>query len=259
MWPAPKWTVAVNSGTRFSGVSKFSDLAAPMPVIIDGSLQDDGSVLATHISILDTDMEKLNVFRGPLGRVDNSRPAIMALGTEQYGYFDDTNGGFGFLGTTAFGYSNASFQIGAGPTSNLSHLPFAPSFDATSMVAGQSISITWHGDDQPALPYLPTASVTLLPQTINGTVQSVSEEGEFQKYIVALPDYDLFPQLASLAMQISPLTDPGTVIVYADSNTARNNTQPIATGSVFRFNGLVFNDAGTLRMACNSVSDGVPE
>jgi hypothetical protein len=32
-----------------------------------------------------------------------------------------------------------------------------------------------------------------------------------------------------------------------------------AVGDVLRFNGLVFNDNGTLRMDCAQVNDGVPE
>jgi hypothetical protein len=55
------------------------------------------------------------------------------------------------------------------------------------------------------------------------------------------------------------LTDPNTVVVYADSNTQMLNTNPIAVGGVARFYGLVFNDNGTLRMDCAQIKDGVAE
>ncbi len=59
--------------------------------------------------------------------------------------------------------------------------------------------------------------------------------------------------------QTTLLTDPNTVVVYADSNTQMLNTAPVAVGSVVRFYGLVFNDNGTLRMDCAEILDGVPE
>jgi hypothetical protein len=44
-----------------------------------------------------------------------------------------------------------------------------------------------------------------------------------------------------------------------DGNTQMLNTNPLAQGSLLRFNGLLFNDNGTLRMDCGKVNDGVAE
>jgi hypothetical protein len=44
-----------------------------------------------------------------------------------------------------------------------------------------------------------------------------------------------------------------------DTNTQLLNSDPVAVGSLLRFNGLVFNDNGTLRMDCAQISDGVTE
>jgi hypothetical protein len=49
------------------------------------------------------------------------------------------------------------------------------------------------------------------------------------------------------------------VVVYTDSNTQMLNSNALAAGSVMRFNGLVFNDNGTLRMDCGQLNDGVAE
>ena len=57
--------------------------------------------------------------------------------------------------------------------------------------------------------------------------------------------------------QTTLLQTPGSVVVYADSGTQMLNSTPPAIGGVLRFNGLVFNDNGTLRMACTEVLDGV--
>jgi hypothetical protein len=60
--------------------------------------------------------------------------------------------------------------------------------------------------------------------------------------------------------QTNVVNTPGVLMVYADSNTqtqlVTNGT--IAAGSLLRFNGLIFNDNGTLRMDCGWIRDGVP-
>jgi hypothetical protein len=96
-----------------------------------------------------------------------------------------------------------------------------------------------------------------MPQTIDGSVVDSSQEGNFTVYSVSLAPYDLFPTLATQPGQASVLANPSEVEVYVDSNTQMLNTQALAAGSTLRFNGLVFNDNGTLRMDCAQVNDGV--
>jgi hypothetical protein len=107
--------------------------------------------------------------------------------------------------------------------------------------------------------YVPASTITLLPQTINGTVSDISTSGSFTTYTVTLAPYDLFPNLAVQAKQTTLLTNPNTVVVYVDSTTQLLNTTPVAVGTVLRFYGLVFNDNGTLRMDCAQINDGVAE
>ncbi len=71
--------------------------------------------------------------------------------------------------------------------------------------------------------------------------------------------YDLFPDLAGQPGQATLLTNPNTVVVYVDSHTQQLNSNPVANGSVVRFNGLIFNGNGTLRMDGALTSDGVAE
>jgi hypothetical protein len=74
-----------------------------------------------------------------------------------------------------------------------------------------------------------------------------------------LAPYDLIPSLAVQQGQTTVLSSPSNVVVYVDSNTQQLNTEPLAAGSVLRFNGLLFNDHGTLRMDCSQVNDGVAQ
>jgi hypothetical protein len=98
-----------------------------------------------------------------------------------------------------------------------------------------------------------------MPQTINGTVFGASSSGAFQVYSVSLASYDLPTILVTQSGQSYTLNNPSTVEVYIDSNTELLNKQPLAVGGLFRFNGLLFNDAGTMRMDCAEVNDGVAE
>ena len=156
-----------------------------------------------------------------------------------------------------FDFSNTTFQI-TGQFTNLQSLPFVPSFNAANMVAGQNVDITSGVLTLGGPTYTPANTITLIPQTINGTVQSISTSGGFTVYTVSLASYDLFPQLAVQQGQITVLDNPSEVQVYVDSHTQTLNTQPLAVGTTLRFYGLVFNDNGTLRMDCGRVNDGVP-
>ena len=85
----------------------------------------------------------------------------------------------------------------------------------------------------------------------------MATSGGFTTYTVALANYNLFTALATQGGQTTILTNPGSVVVYIDTSTQTLNTAPLAIGSLLRFNGLVFNDNGTLRMDCAEVWDGV--
>jgi hypothetical protein len=249
----PNWQIAFNGSTVFQGISGSSQLAAGMPVDMDAAIQADGSLLATRIAVYDTDTTDLSLWNVPLIHVNSSAPTLGTAEREEVGAVlggDDA----------PVDFSSSTFNI-SGQLSNLAGLPFQVNFTGANMVAGQNIALTFHyPGGYPGGANGPSAStITLLPQTINGTVTAVSTSGGFTAYTVALAAYDMFPALAVQNGQTSLLTNPSTVVVYVDANTQLLNTTPLATGSVLRFNGLVFNDNGTLRMDCDQVNDGVAE
>jgi hypothetical protein len=132
--------------------------------------------------------------------------------------------------------------------------PFRP--PASS--AGQRVLITSHAttvDPEPA--YVPASTLTLLPQTIDGTVSAVSSAGGYDVYTVTLAPYDAFPQFATQDGQATLLLSPNVVTVYVSESDSA--TVPVSAGQVFRFTGLIFNDSGALRMACYAVNPGVAE
>jgi hypothetical protein len=182
-------------------------------------------------------------------------PVLNLLPREQQGHLFSPNIG----GPFAFSFSSTKFQT-SGQFTNLQNLPFVAAFNASDMVAGQNVLITTHALNLPySVPYPLASTMTLLPQTIDGTVTAVGNQGAFSTYTVTLASYDLFPQLAVQPGQTTLLADPNQVVVYVDSNTQQLNTLPLGVGGVLRFNGLLFNDNGTLRMDCAQVNDGVSE
>jgi Domain of unknown function (DUF5666) len=246
------------SATVFQGVSSFAGLTAGTFVNMDGAVQSDGSLLATRIEV--ENPAAINLFTGPVMAVFALEPVFMLYGRTEIGPLltDPVNNQPGmYFETPDFDLSNATFHI-SGQFSNLGSLPFVPSFDASNLASGQNVDVT-----SPTYtlaggvgPYTPATTITLIPQTINGSVEGVSTSGSFTVYSVSLADYDLFPQLAVQPGQTTILNNPSQVQVYVDSNTQKLNTESLSTGSTLRFYGLVFNDNGTLRMDCAQVSDG---
>ena len=252
----PTWSVQSSSSTVFQGVAAFSTLVPGMPVDMDVSIQEDGSLLALRVAVRDANPANLSVVSGPLLFVASSEPALSTFGLEEQGFLFPGGSVFGGF---EFSLGNATYQI-SGQFTNLQSLPFASVFNAATIFAGQNVSVSAHAVALAGGPtFVPATTITLVPQTINGTVTAVGSEGSFTTYTVTLAAYDLIPALAVQPGQTTAITNPSSVVVYVDSNTQLLNTKQLAAGTVFRFNGLLFNDSGTLRLDCAQVNDGVPE
>jgi hypothetical protein len=245
------WNMNTNSSTAYQGIGSAGALTAGMAVDLDGTLQADGSVLATRVAVPDTDTTNLVVNQGPLIEIWSSVP-ILQQANQETEEAQEFIGGWG-----TYNFSNATFATWGGIL-NVASLPFAASFDAATMVPGQMVAITSHVTSVVQYPtYVPATVVTLMPQTIDGTVEAVGTANAFTTYTIALAPYDVFPQFAVQGGQTTLLTNPLQVVVYADQNTQMLNAP--AVGSAQRFTGVIFNDNGTLRMDCTQVAGGVAE
>lgn len=245
----PTWQVNTNGSTVFQGIGSASGLSAGMPVDMDVALQADGTLMATRVAVYDADATSLSLSIGQVISPGPSQSAVSGLTAQFVGYLPEM--------TDEFGYGNASFGL-SNQFTNLQNLPFAATFNAANAVAGQNVLVTSNAppvNGFPPLP-LPITTMTLMPQTINGTMSAVGTSGGFTAYTVTLAPYDLIPDLAGLP-GLPALTNPDAVVVYVDNNTQMLNSGPVSAGSVFRFYGLVFNDNGTLRMDCAQINDGV--
>ncbi|MDR3774585.1 MAG: DUF5666 domain-containing protein [Terracidiphilus sp.] len=250
--PVPAWNVETNANTVFEGIAAASALDTGLPVEFDATIQPDGSLMASRIAVYDTSATNLSLWSGPLLSVPSSAQPILALGRQAAGPIY----GQQFAQLDA---SQAKFQV-SGQFGNLASLPFATAFNASNMVPGQNVDMTFHQASYLAGKNVPMVStMTLVSQTINGQITAIGKSGAFTTYTVWLGTNDLFANLAFQPGQNNLLTNPRVVTVYADDNTQMLNSLPLGVNSFMRFNGLVFNDAGSLRMDCGQINDGVAE
>jgi hypothetical protein len=244
-------TFTSNAGTAYFGVGGLASLSTGMFVDMDAAIQPDGSFLATRVAV--EDPSATNSAVGLLLFTSIAEPAFL-IANRQFQGAD--------LPSEMWYYSfnsNTTFHISSEFT-NLSALPFPATFNSSTMVGGQNIYVSsLNFPNNGSFPYTPATTVTLLPQTIDGMIFSITNSGDFQVYTVTLAPYDLFPTLTGQTGLGYSLNTPNVVTVYADANAQMLNTSPIETGSVMRFHGLIFNDNGNLRMDCNQVNDGVAE
>ena len=242
-----------NDKTVYQGIGGFSSLTAGQLIEMDATMQPTGSQFATRIALQDTEPTNLSVMTGPVLQVASGAPVMFSFGQQDQGYLW-TSGRAGNAMPYSFG--DADFRIA--DVANLQNLPFVPRFDAATMFAGQNVYASTHATQLLNYPiYFPATTLTLIPQSINGTILGiVSNGGSSTSYRVALEPYELIPTLAVQAGQTTVLTDPTEANVYVDTHTRMRNTNSLVLGSVARFNGLVFNDNGVVRMDCLQVDDG---
>lgn len=239
-----------NGSTVFQGVASISDLAVGTLVNMDAAFQSDGSLLATRVEVDDlTSPTRLGgLWESPVSPAND----LVMIPFYNQGCVP---GGPLDCGVVYFSTNTTVFNVSQ-QFSNVPNLPFAASFSNANLVPGQFFAAFSPDviDNQGAA----VTTLTLRPQTINGTITAVSNSNGFAVYTVALAPYDMIPTVQTVFANPN-VTNPSTVFVYADTTVQFLESAPVAIGSLLRFHGLIFNDNGALRMDCSEVLDGVPE
>jgi hypothetical protein len=249
-------SATLNSATQFQGISSASSLTPGVFVNMDVALEPNGSYVATRVEVQDA--AATNVASGGFAQVDPSYNYISQMVTRQQGdaltpYPEGMGAPYVYASSTKF-QTSARFP-------NLSTLPFTAVFNASSLAAGQDVSVGSTFISESGGTYSSASTVTLIPQTIDATITAVSNSGNYTIYAVTLAPYDPIVQMNSPQDAPAATLLPGAnvVMVYIDSDTALLNAAVPGVGGTFRFNGLLFNDKGVLRMVCDQVNDGVPQ
>ena len=140
---------------------------------------------------------------------------------------------------------------------SLSGLPFTPTFTSANLSPGQTVGIV-ASVVAPVPNWSATATnVTLMPQTLGGTVTAISTVGGWTAYTLSLPSGSAFATLSGA----SPVTVYTSAATVPPPPAAVGGTAPpaIAVNSVVRFNGLVFSTGGgAFAMVAGCSPDGPP-
>jgi hypothetical protein len=250
----PNFTVTTNSSTLLQGFSALSSLTAGELVQVDFILQTGGVYLATRIQLAQPTAvgPPINLLTGPVLSV-SSGGFKMAL---MQGLGQAASAAATTSIVTVTTNSSTVFAI-APQFVSLSALPFTPTFTSANLSPGQTVGIV-ASVVAPVPNWTATATnVTLMPQTLGGTVTAISTVGGWTRYTLSLPSGSAFATLSGAS----------TITVYTNANTAPppptavGGTAPpaIAVNSVVRFNGLVFSTGGgAFAMVAGCSPDGPP-
>jgi hypothetical protein len=246
-------TLNSNTTTAFQGVAAFTSLSVNQLVNFDAAIQSDGSLLATRVEVDDLTVPAAGI--GPFINPVSPPGAFETVTLQIDGCTTIDPFCVGLYQSSSATVFNTSQQF-----SNVARLPFPAAFSAATLLQGQNLSVFTPGStSQQGIP--DTTTITLVPQTLNGTVSGISNDAGFTVYTVTLAPYDLIPVLQNFTSNTPPphLTNPTVILVYADTNTHMLNTGTVAAGSLIRFRGLIFDDNGTARMDAGEIYDGVTE
>jgi hypothetical protein len=250
------FTVTTNSSTVLQGFTALSALTAGELVQVDFIVQTGGIYLATRIQLATpaaTGQPPISLLSGPVTSVTPGTGFKMVLMQGVGPTVPVSATAVSVLTVT----TNSSTAWAIAPQFvSLTGLPFTPSFSPTNLVAGQTVGVIASSVSTVPPPSATAASVTLIPQTIGGTVTKVATSGSYTAYTLTLNSGSAFTSLSG-ASTITVYTSSATVGPVATATGAAPPT--IAPGSNVRFNGLIFNlGAGNFAMVAGCSPDGPP-
>jgi len=233
--------LTTNSATQLQGFTALSSLTAGELVNVDVAQQASGTLLAVRISLISATAKSL--FIGPVTAETGSPVTSFTqlvrqpLGPQAPSTTTGSSYTVDVTGSTTFGLAP---QMGTLPA-----LPFTPAFTAATLFAGQNVAVAATSVTGTTVT---AESVTLAPQTVDGTIAAVTTSGGLTVYTVTLPSQSA----------LGTLTGVSTVTVYVGTMTQAMNATPPAVGSTVRFNGLLFKNGSSLAMVAGASCDPPP-
>lgn len=229
--------INVGNSTQYQGLSGFSALAVGMLVEVDVQMQTNGALLALRVEQMVPPNATADLLVGPVVAVTGSpvtsfteivRQKIGPTATSTPVEKDTIN----VTNTT-------QFQLpGRWKNLVLNGVPFTPTFDASTLFAGQVVAVQTNGVTNNTATAL---SVTLAPQTVEGTITGGAIPA-------CIPCWGQLTLTLPAGSWLATITGKSTVDVIVPT-AATMQVLPGATAaasSVVRFNGFLFNNNGTL-------------
>lgn len=147
--------------------------------------------------------------------------------------------------------SGTSFSIDSDGV-DMTNLPFAPLFDATTVFKGQFVdadsntgmmSAGGMGGGMMGGGTLTATDLRLEQQGLSGTVSAYSSNGSQATFTLTLPSGSVF----------STLTGANTITVFQQSGTLLSGLTSVSNGSAVHVRGLLFLDAGTYKLVASRI------
>lgn len=237
------FSFTTNPSTSYDNITSVSMMTSGMLVVVDASLQPDGSLMATKIQSM---MNPGGVMGGGVITTVVGQPATHLAMVLQNGV------GTGMMASVFAAGANVSmngstvFQINQDGI-DMSNLPFTMTFDARHIYPGQNVmpvSTSGMGSGggmmggSPMAGGLTASGMSLQPQGLSGTAASAITSGSRTSFTLTLPSDCAF----------TALTGATTVTVYQQPGTTVSGTSPIAGGATIHAFGLLSLDAGQWKM-----------
>jgi len=236
---AQTFTFATNSSTSFDNITNMSMMTSGMLVLVDASMQPDGSMMATKVQSM---MNAGGVMGSGVITSVTGQPATQLMMVAQNGAGTGMMASAFAAGASVSMSGSTVFQINQDEI-DMSNLPFTMTFDARHIYAGQSVmpvSSSGMGSSGGMMGGNPTGfsmastGVTLEPQGLSGVVATTITSGSRTSFILTLPSDCAF----------TTLTGGTSVIVFQQPGTIVSGTSPIAGGAIVHVFGLLSMDAG---------------
>ncbi len=247
MQAAQAFTFATNSSTEFDGTS-MSGMASGMLVIVDASLQSDGTLLATKVQSM---MNSGGVMGGGIMTAVTGQPATALTMVMQNGAGTGMMSSYFAAGATIDLNGSTTYEIDE-DNMDMSSLPFTPVFDESHIYAGQSVMPISSSGMMSGMSggmmggsstggTITATKVALEPQGISGTVAIAISSGAQTSFTMTLPADCAF----------TSLTGATSVTVYQQPKTVISTGSSIASGSTMHAFGLLFFDNGQWKMVAS--------
>ncbi len=250
MQAAQNFTFMTNSSTVFDGTS-MSAMASGMGVIVDATLQSDGSLMATRVQSM---MGSGGVMGGGIITALTGQPPTSLTMVMQNGAGTGMMSSYFAAGATIDLSGSTTYEIDEDGM-DMSGLPFTPTFDASHIYAGQSVMpISSSGmmsggmgggmmGGSPLAGTITASEILLEPQGLTGTSTAAINSSATTSFTLTLPSDSAF----------TTLTGATSLTIFQQPQTTVTGSAPIASGSPVHAFGLLFFDAGQWKMVASRI------
>lgn len=244
---ANSFTFRTTTETRFQGkISKMSQVATGMGVLVTATIQSDGTLLATRVRAM---MGAVGAMGGGIVTSVIGQPATELTIVMQNGAGASVNTDYLSKTITVALTDKTTYEMDTDRVS-LDGLPFAPSFDASHIFAGQSVlpfsddALVPNPSCDPACGTITASTLRLREQGFRGTAPVAINPGTVTSFILTIPADCAF----------TALTGATEITVYQQSGTHVEDDAAIAAGSTLRVHGLLLNTGGEWALVASTIA-----